>query len=77
MYVVFPLALVTRHFGVQKAGVTLVAILTFKTLVPLPQESKVNSISNNTDLTTVILARSREDGKGGETILASNKKNSI
>lgn len=44
LYAVFPLALVTRHFGVQKAGLTLVAIFTFKTLVPLPQESKVNSI---------------------------------
>lgn len=75
LYVFVPLALITRHFGVQKAGLTLVAIFTFKTLVPLPQESKVNSIPNNTDITTVILASSREDGKGGETILASNKKN--
>ena len=56
LYVVLPLVLLTR-FGGQKAGVYLMAIFIFNSLVTDPSEILVNSTSINSDLNEIVLVK--------------------
>ena len=55
-YVVLPVTLIIR-FGGQKAGVFLMAIFIFNSLVTDPSEILVNSTSINSDLSEIVLVK--------------------
>ena len=59
LYVILPLILITR-FGGQKAGVSLMAIFIFNSLVTDPSEILVNSTSINSDLNEIVLVKNKK-----------------
>ena len=60
LYVILPLVLITR-FGGQKAGVSLMAIFIFNSLVTDPSEILVNSTSINSDLNEIVLVKNKKN----------------
>ena len=59
LYVILPLVLITR-FGGQKAGVSLMAIFIFNSLVTDPSEILVNSTSINSELNEIVLVKNKK-----------------